>query len=127
MYTNQRDYEKSSVYYKKCVEMKGVSGYVHASYGYLLYLMKEYDEARKYLNLALVENKKKNCDLCWAYCYYGLLEYDQGNMDLSNHWLNEYGKLCDSSDVEHLDVIKTQDPKNTLYFVKCKQLATKPK
>ena len=96
-------------------------GYVNASYGYCLYLMKQYDEARKYLDIAFVDIGSYNP--CWTHCYYGLLEHNLGNMQMSNYYLHEFSRLTDESDLIRLDLMKQQDPKNIDYIMKCRNFA----
>ena len=98
---------------------------VYGSYGYLLYLMKRPDDARKYLDLALA--KYSVHFNFWNYCYYGLLEYDQGNTAKSDYYSYAFGKFCNESHLKHLGDMKLQDPNNIEYILKCERLVTKSK
>eukprot|EP01083_Nonionella_stella_P217763 781579_1 len=72
-----KNYNLSKVYYLKCFDMNRkkklkICG-INASFGYLLYLMGEYEESNKYLSLAQVSDPKN----MWTYFYYGLLHVSE--------------------------------------------------
>ena len=62
-------------------------GYVIASYS-CLYLMKQYDDARKYFDISLKADIF-NMIMVHGYFYYGLFEYTMRNIQTSNKFCNE--------------------------------------
>ena len=90
----QGNYEKAEIYYKKCLWLKDEAR-VNVEYGYLLFIMGRYEEARKHLEVSVLETKENYnpCYCSWCYFYYGLLEYDLGNVQMSQYYLDEFVKL----------------------------------
>ena len=85
--------------------------------------MEKYDQARKYLDTAFVETVNDG-DRFWWYCYYGLLEYNVGNIEMANSYLMTFANLCDSMDLAMLERVKQHDPKNINFITRCQNLIT---
>ena len=107
----------AEIYYKKCFEMKeDIPSYVDASYGYVLYLMRRYDEAKEYLYKTETED-------CWRLLYCGLYHEKMGNSVEAERLMKL--SLDKSWDVmtmlEHIDIMKKQDGDNLRYLNKYEQ------
>ena len=116
-----KDYKKSEIYYLKSLEFKKKGSYVYASYGYLLYLMKRYDLARKYFDIALIADDFKFGNGGRRYLYYGLLEYEMGNIKRSEQFRQEAIKRVTFTST-FLEKIKQQNPNNIDYITKYYQI-----
>ena len=103
-------------------------GYVHGSYGYLLYLMKRYDEANKHLDISLNANDLEQNYPAWRFFYYGLLQLELGNKQKSDEYLEKAAQHSYCDMLDHLKVMKEQDPKHIDYIMKLEhRLKQKPK
>ena len=74
-----KDFEKAEIYYLKALEIDHNTPAINGSYGYLLYLMGDYEKAMKYIEKELKINKRNK----WAYFYHGLLNKIQGNDEIA--------------------------------------------
>ena len=120
-----KNYEKSKVYYQKCISMLSISDDdniveiigLNASYGYLLYLMKDYKSSKKYLCLSQ-ETDPMNA---WSYYYFGMLILQcSGNKEKANNLMDKALRFSNtySSMIEHLNRIKKIDKSNVEYHNK---------
>ena len=70
------DYSEAAKYYLKCIEINPNRYGVHGSYGYLLYLMKDYEMALKYVK---VEINDISYDNIWAHFYCSVIHKAMNN------------------------------------------------
>ena len=64
-----KDYKESPKYYMKCLEINKRDYGTNGSYGYLLYLMSEYDKALNHIEIELDLEDNNN----WAHFYQALV------------------------------------------------------
>merc|ERR1719361_1649312 len=81
---DERDYLRSEMYYKKCLQIDARYDGANGSYGHLLYLMGNLVESRKYLNIARKLDERN----LWTFYYYGLLmnellKYEEAEQSLN--------------------------------------------
>ena len=69
------EYIESQIYFLKCFELDPTFSNLNTSYGYLLYLMGDYDNAMKYIEIDLNKDYPKQ----WTFISYGLLHSVMGN------------------------------------------------
>ena len=85
--------------------------------------MKRYDEANKHLDISLNANDLEQVNPVWRFVYYGLLQFELGNKQKSDEYLQKavqyFHKSSNMNDsLAHLKVIKEEDPKNIAYIMK---------
>ena len=123
---SNNEFERAEIYYKKCLALNDQIGFVVASYAHLFYLRGDYNEAKKYLNIA---KDLPRLNLAWYNYYCGLVECGLNNKHESDKFLAESIKYFDLMDVDtillHLGTFKKQDPKNIGYALKCEYLLAK--
>ena len=111
-----RDYPESERYYLKALEINDVSDRgTNGSYGYLLYLMGEYNKGIKYVEIELALHPRKY----WAHFYHGLLHKVLGNKELSEKALLkaiEFAPGNKEGILVHLEVLKKNDSMNLEYY-----------
>eukprot|EP01083_Nonionella_stella_P089308 249169_1 len=115
-----RDYEKAEFYYKKCLQIDDRTRGLNGSYGYLLYLMRRYDEAKKYLKTAITYDRKT----VWSHYYYALLQKEIGHDSEADESLVNAVNITTkiSSILGHLQTIKEADPKQIHYHNRFEEL-----
>ena len=110
---HDRDYIKAKEYYLKIFDLNNGSNKYHASYGYLLYLMGEYDDAMKHILLEMKEDDSNH----WAYYYHALVNNVQGNHKEAEESLAKAADLITKNKdkktaLNHLKVIKSANELN---------------
>ena len=116
----ENEYIESEKYYLKCLEIDNKNQGTNGSYAYLLYLMKRYDESKKYLEIEFKIDDNNG----WSHFYYGLLHQQMGEKDVAIESLERAVKLCRRKQhmIPHLETIKKADPENIDYHNKFAQL-----
>ena len=120
-----KNYAESERYYLKALEIDNGYFGVNASYGYLLYLMGEYEKALEYIRMELrLDVKDKGL---WAHFYHGLVNRTIGNDDKEETELLKAVELVKHKyDIlESLKVIKESDPLNEDYYKRFEALLSK--
>ena len=82
-----QDFQESERYYLKCLEMDGNNSGLYYSYGYLLYLMGEFQRAKDQIDTSwkLCDGFKNH----WMYFYLGLVNQVMGNQEIATESLSK--------------------------------------
>jgi len=119
-----REYEEAEKQYISCLELDPHDAGVHGSYGYLLYLMREYEKAKLHLEIAVDANGQRVISV-WSFYYMSLVHRALGDEGEADQWMEEAVRHCVVSDdvfKKYFDRIKAADPQNMDHHVKFERL-----
>lgn len=119
-----RDYKAAEEQYLECLTLDPHDAGVHGSYGYLLYLMKEYEKAKNHLEFAL-NPKGQRVVSVWSFYYNSLVHRALGDDQQAYRWMKEAVKYCVASkDVfkKCFNRIKAADPDNMNHHLQFENL-----
>ena len=115
------DYEEAEKYLMKAMECIDEDvGVVFGAYGYLLYLMGDYERGMKHIERALeLDNGDK-----LTHFYYGVLNKVLGNDEIAERELvKAAGLIKDKEDMmEYLKVLRKGDALNVAYYEKFEEM-----
>ena len=121
-----KDYEKAQEYYLRDINSGHNELKPTGSYGYLSYLMGNYEEAEKQIDIRLEYEKSCNNPKVWTQFYHGLLNMQLGNDGIANNALmkavNGVGTKAKYKYVLRELKSKEKSSSNIRYFDKFKQL-----
>ena len=103
MMNHLKDYNESQKWYLKCLKINESEDVANASYGYLLYLMGDYESSMKYVQRELELTKDKHI---WGYFYLGLLYKVSGNDEKSEDSLMKAVEIMKSEPSEPQQIIR---------------------
>ena len=118
-----RDYEGAERHYLECLEMDSSDAGINGSYGYLLYLMKRFEKAKKHLAVAL--NQQGQTVSIWSFYYNSLVHRALGDGEEADRWMLEAVTHCLASKEvfkKCFDRIKAADPEHMKYHAQFERL-----
>ena len=121
------DYDEAEEYYQKCIELEWnalTSNYIaNGDYGYLLYLVHEYDAAKKHIELQIEYDDNYGKKNEWTQLYYWIVNNVLENHEIARNALSKAVEFVETSiectnAINNLKILKQNDVLRFMYYDK---------